>query len=468
MNVLLLAPPISAHPTGIYPRHPPLLLASVAGSLEAEGAQVRVLDAFAQDLSAEQAVERVARFSPDLVVILPNDVARETPPEITAIVADGIRRRVPAATVLVAAVGQPRWLMSLLGNTPALDGALCGDPEEPVLEAYRLLGRNLDWRLASGAMYRGMPPEDVHIHVTQDLDSLARPAWGLVGLKSYTVLAHRQRLGPEYPILASRGCFWNRCGFCQDLACVKSADYRVRLPESVVLEMAEAHRSLGASHFLFHDAVFPPQEAWLTEFADQLERRGLDITWFCMARADSVTPDGLKTMARAGCVNICFGLESGSDRMLSAMDKGHDLAQSRQAVQWARLAGIEVSATFILGFPGESAATARQTVEFAIELDIDYAQFMLVKWHQVPSHLLAQGTLYKDWDLTQFDYRGMLFVPHAVGTPERLKLLRTYAWLRFYARPAYLLGRARQIRNTAELRRYLSGAKTLLGAVLNR
>jgi anaerobic magnesium-protoporphyrin IX monomethyl ester cyclase len=468
MIAFLIAPPTSPHPAGVYPRHPPLLLASCAGALREAGATVHTVDAFAQDLPIHAVVSQVALLTPDLVVLLPNDVARETPAAVTAMLAGGLRRKLPEALLVAAGVGQPHWLAKLLKDVPQLDGAICGDPEEPLVAVHDLLAENGDWCTVPGAMTSSTSPVRFAGHICQELDSLPAPAWDLVQLNSYTVLAHRQRGGGEYPILASRGCFWDRCGFCQDLACVKSPVYRVRSPESVVSEMEKAIANFGASHFLFHDAVFPPRVEWLSRFSGLIIERGLKVTWFCMARADSVSPEGLKLMAQAGCINICFGLETGSPELLAAMDKGHDLEQSRWAVRQAQLAGLEVSATFILGYPGETPATARRTVEFAIDLDVDYAQFLLVKWHQVPDHLLDAGTLHEDWELTQFDYRGMLFVPSRIGTPERLKLLRSYAYLRFYSRPGYLAKQLRKVGGLSDLRRYVSGAKTLISAMLNR
>ena len=359
------------------------------------------------------------------------------------------------------------WLQNLVAAADYLDGAVLGDPEVGVLDVVAALQKGADWTDVASVLTRvgGHCPEAA---VVRNLDKLPVPAWDLVCLPDYVVLPHRRLRGLEYPLFASRGCYWNRCNFCQDLACVKSPAYRTRSPESVANEMALAVNDLGATHFLFHDAVFPTRVTWLRRFSAALDDMGFRGTWFCMARADNVSPEALALMRQAGCVNVCYGLETGDAGLLGRMDKGHGLDEARRAVRWSREAGLQVSATFIFGFPGETVNMASDTVEFAIELNVDYAQFLLVKWHQVPEAYLGEGEFIEEWELTQYDYRGMVFVPHAYGSLARLKLVRSYAYARFYLRPGFLLRTASRIRSMSELRRYLVGGATLFSAMLNR
>ncbi|MBM4353961.1 MAG: radical SAM protein [Deltaproteobacteria bacterium] len=460
MKVFLLSPPVSLQPLKLFPRHPPLLSAQLAAVLRSMGHRVQVLDAFLLRLGAEDVVRTLLAAAPDAVVVLPNDVARETPPEVAAGLAAAYRAAGGKAPMWVAGVGNGKWLRDLLDLAPGLSGALVGDPEPALPEL--LAGGETPGLILPGA---GTLPEP---GVVESLDALPLPAWDLFDLRSYVVLPHRRGRGLEYPLLASRGCWWNRCLFCQDLACVKSSRYRVRSPEHVVEEMEWAAKRFRARHFLFHDAVFPARREWLARFADELEQRRLEVTWFCMTRADAVDAEVLRAMRKAGCRNVCFGLESGDDDMLRRMDKGHDTTASLRAVQEARDAGLEVSATFVLGFPGETPRQAGRTAEFAASLGLDYAQFLLVKWHQVPRDLLSAGTLVEEWDLAQYDYRGMVFVPDSYGSLARLKLARTYAYVRFYLRPAYLLRTTTKLRSKGDIRRYLAGAATLARAMLNR
>jgi len=515
MIVALLASPISAETVPVFPRHPPLLLAGLAAVLGESGHRVVVCDAFLERLGVEAAARKAIAPSPDLVVLMPNDVARETPPDVTAALAGRIRE-LADVPVVVAGIGDVRFLSRLLDSCPALDAALVGDPEISVPAYIRACGQSAPRggeprggrsRFASGAAggaaanapvppaplhagscpaaerkseqagssaHSGVPglllggsPAPVRPAVVRDLDSLPEPAWDLVDLRRYVVLPHRGGRA-SHPILASRGCWWSRCAFCQDLACVKSPDYRVRSPQSVAREMAGAVREKGAEHFLFHDAVFPTRKEWVEELEGRLSDLGVRASWFCMARADAVKPDVLAAMKRCGATGVAYGLESGSEEMLRRMNKGHDLAAGEAAVRWTKEAGLDAVATFIFGFPGETVEMARQTVEHSLRLPLDIAQFLLVKWHQVPEGMLSEGDLVEDWDLSQFDYRGMVFVPRAYRTVGNLKLMRSYAYARFYLRPAFLARTLARVRSAEELRRYVRGGMTLISAMLNR
>lgn len=461
-------PPIAKKSVGVFPRHPPLLAAQLAGELRRAGHHVQVLDAFAADLGVEETSARLAAEETGLVILMPNDVARETPREVTLLIAREYRRAGGSALVIVAGVGAEGWLRSLCRDAPQVDAGVLGDPELSVVAIADLLEAGKDWRVVPGAMGRWNNFTAIQAAVVEDLDVLGLPAWDLVGLARYVVLPHRKGNGIEYPILASRGCPWNKCEFCQDLACVKSPLFRVRSPESVVKEMKDAGKRFGARHFLFHDATFPTDRDWLERFVHALSDAGVVATWFCMTRADLVDAEKLALMRKAGCVNVCFGLESGSEEMLALMNKGHGLEASRNAVKLAKGAGLEVSATFVFGFPGETVEMARRTIELAVELRLDYAQFLLVKWHQVPTRFLGMGHMHEEWDLSQYDYRGMVFVPESYRTIGRLKFVRSYAYARFYLRPAYLLKAVSKIRSWNDVKRQVLGGYTLLHALLNR
>jgi len=469
MKVVIIAPPVSDSGVSIFPRHPPLLAALLAASVRQTGAEVAVLDAFLENLSVDDSLERIDVEHPDLVVLMPNDVARETPAALTAEICRRYRRKGGKAVLLAAGVGSSAWMTGLVRDAPYLDGAVAGDPEEAVSAiVLSMLEGSGDWRDLPYVISRSLPGKPPAEAVVEDLDRLPYPAWDLIPPGDYVVLPHRRLRGVEYPILASRGCYWNRCRFCQDLACVKSSLYRIRSPEAVVAEMRAAVLRHDSKHFLFHDAVFPTRKDWMERFAACLSSSGLDCTWFCMARADSVSPEVLALMKSAGCTNVCYGLETGSEELLLRMDKGHSLEDSRVAVRWTREAGMDVSATFIFGFPGETIEMAARTVDFALGLNIDYAQFLLVKWHQAPEHEPEEGTLMDEWELTQYDYRGMVFVPRAYGSLSRLKFVRSYAYARFYLRPGYLLRTAARVRSVSELKRYALGGLTLISAMLNR
>src|SRR3989338_478018 len=110
-----------------------------------------------------------------------------------------------------------------------------------------------------------------------------------------------------------------------------------------------------------------------------MEKEG--IIWSCYTRLDLIDENMLKAMKKAGCWNIFFGIESGSQKVLDIITKKMTVDQMRKAVNLVKKSGIEIRGSFVLGLPGETPELGRQTIDFAIELDPDYAQFTLATPH---------------------------------------------------------------------------------------
>jgi radical SAM superfamily enzyme YgiQ (UPF0313 family) len=120
----------------------------------------------------------------------------------------------------------------------------------------------------------------------------------------------------------------------------------------------------GVRHVLFVDDLFLASRLRTTELCNLILENKLDMTWSCAARVDTVKPDLLDLMKRAGCWQISFGLETGSDEMLRKMDKSARVEKSEQAVGWTAEAGIRVKGLFMLGYPGETPHSIELTKEF--------------------------------------------------------------------------------------------------------
>ncbi len=154
---------------------------------------------------------------------------------------------------------------------------------------------------------------------------------------------------------------------------------RFRQPEAVVDEMAGL-RGLGFRRIRIEDDLFTFQRARTLEICRAIDRRGLDVRWRAYARVDTVDPEMLGWMRRAGCERILFGAESGSREILKGIRKGIRPDQTRRAVDMARDAGIGVLASFILGLPGETPQTLRETLDFARSLRVPYSLNLLTPY----------------------------------------------------------------------------------------
>src|SRR4030065_2155543 len=119
-----------------------------------------------------------------------------------------------------------------------------------------------------------------------------------------------------------------------------------------------------AGPICFVDALFAASRLRVTELCQLLIESGLNFTWSCTSRVDTIKPDTLELMKKAGCWEISFGLETGSDVLLKKMDKAAEVEKSEQAVNWTAAAGIRTKGLFMLGYPGETRETVELTKAF--------------------------------------------------------------------------------------------------------
>lgn len=180
----------------------------------------------------------------------------------------------------------------------------------------------------------------------------------------FAALPLEHYLAPE-PLVCltpTRGCYYNRCAFC-DYAFTKLAPYHARSPKLVAEDVERITASTGARFFCFESDVIRPED--LRQLAAALLGRGLDIRWHGVARFDAgLTGELLGFLRRSGCVRLYLGLESGSARVLRAMRKDIDLECASRILRACHEAGIAVEVGVIVGFPTERPEEAEETVRF--------------------------------------------------------------------------------------------------------
>ncbi len=197
------------------------------------------------------------------------------------------------------------------------------------------------------------------------------PAWDLVALDGYSLPLVDKR----YVIVeTSRGCPYT-CDFC--VAPIHQGHkFRERSAKSLVDEIERSYRELGVEFFyLWGDTVTLNVKSF-TAFCDELIARNLPIQWFGNARADNLTdPAFVHRLKRAGCWMLALGIESESDEVRKDMVKRLEREKIQAAFRNMRAAGIRSFAFFIFGYPGETPETMDHTIDYAIRLDPDFANF---------------------------------------------------------------------------------------------
>ncbi len=185
----------------------------------------------------------------------------------------------------------------------------------------------------------------------QDLDGLPFPAWDLVDLRRYRETWIARHGYYSMNLVTTRGCPFS-CNWCAKP--IYGQRYVARSPENVVEEMVELKRKYGPDHLWIADDIFGLKPGWIERFAELVTTREAVIPFKCLLRADLVTDRVVTALAAAHCKTVWIGAESGSQRILDAMDKGLRVGQIYDAARLLHEAGIEVGFFLQFGYPGET------------------------------------------------------------------------------------------------------------------
>lgn len=303
-----------------------------------------------------------------------------------------------------------------------------------------------------------------------DLDSLPFPERTLLGDKAHYIPPPGQyKRKPVTILITSRGCD-RKCIFCSQID--KERKYgkrgiRFRGVDNVLKEI-ELCLAQGYKEIKFIDDSFAADYDRAMQICQEIIRRKLDFTWFASACINQVDKPLLQAMKDAGCWAILYGVDSGVQKTLNSLRKATTLDMIRRDIKWTKEVGIRVSTPFIFGAPGETFEDGLKTIDFAIELDADLANFhSLTPFPGTPlfDNLERYGTVSEN--LADRTYQSAAFTPHTMSRDEILKL-RQIAFRRFYTRPKFLFRRLLQMRNLNDLRVNLKGIQSLLSILLTK
>lgn len=230
---------------------------------------------------------------------------------------------------------------------------------EPELEGVK----GLVWRRGAEIVVN-----DVRSFI-RDLNDLPMPMHELLPLKKYRMPLIR---GPFTFIMTSRGCPAG-CTYC-----IKHVSYqygvRLRSPEKIMEELWQL-KSLGIHNIHMYADLFTVSRDQVVELCELMIAEDIQIKWTCNSRVDYVDEEMLQLMGEAGCWFISWGIESGNAQILKHVHKGISPDKAERALRWARQAGIKNWGYFIIGLPGETEETIRETINFAKKLPLDIALF---------------------------------------------------------------------------------------------
>jgi radical SAM superfamily enzyme YgiQ (UPF0313 family) len=250
------------------------------------------------------------------------------------------------------------------------DSVLIGEVETTLVELAegrpRASIRGLAYRDATrdaDSVQRNAPRE-----FCADLAVLPAPAWDLIDMHQY----HQAWKGAHgyfsLNMVSSRGCPY-RCNWCAKP--IYGNSYRVRPPSSVASEMLHLKTQFQPDHIWFADDIFALSPKWTLAFADAVESLGAQVPFKMQSRCDLMTRDTVQALRRSGCAEVWMGAESGSQRILDAMDKGTRVGDIYRARENLRSHGIRAGFFLQFGYPGETWREIEETIRMVRETQPD-------------------------------------------------------------------------------------------------
>jgi len=445
-------PPFVRHSDSTQ-RLPPLGLLYIASYLKAHTHhEISVLDPNIENLNYDEIEKKIREYKPDICGITAYTFNFLDTIEIAYRV-----KKVNQNTLVV--IGGPHAFIYPAQTVvlPYIDVVVQGEGEEVMTELVDAISQGKPLENIKGIYFK--KHEKIYFTgvrgLIKDLDALPYPARKLLPLKTYKFVTDISKYSTT--MISSRGCKY-KCIFCD----VPFHSIRARSPENVVGEMSEC-AEMGYKDINFYDDNFNFSEERVENICKEIMNRNIKIQFSIRARVDKINTKMLNFLYHAGCRRINFGIESGDDPTLKYLKKGITIDMVRRAVKLTKDAGIQVGAYFILAIPNQPKEVSLRTIDFAIALDPDYAQFMYM--------VLLPGTeLYKNClengDINDF-YLNFAKQPIATNYKayfnkvipfEEAKDLVKLAYRRFYLRPTYILRQMQNIHSLTELiRKSLAG-----------
>ncbi len=350
---------------GVSPTFPHLGIAYLAAMLENNGVDVRLFDD-GSGKPREELFSLIDGFKPDLIGITIFTLSRPFAYELI----DAIKGKT-STPIVVGGAHVSTVKAAALEETKA-DYAVKYEGEYPLLELLNELKsatphfeavKNLIWRKAGGIVENPDRP------LLTDLDSLPFPQFGLYDIKEHPSYGRK-----IVPLITSRGCPFE-CNFCS-VKLYMGRGFRKRSAQNVFEEIKYQYDK-GYHQFDFNDDCFTLDKKRAEEILDLIIASGMKIgfQFYNGLRVDTVDPNLLRKLKKAGCFYISYGCESGNEEILKKIKKGVTLGQVRDAIKWTNDAGIANSVNFIIGHRDETYQTAMDSINFARSLPNNFVNF---------------------------------------------------------------------------------------------
>jgi anaerobic magnesium-protoporphyrin IX monomethyl ester cyclase len=419
---------------------PPLGLLSLAAYLRDKGHRVFLIDALNRGISPDEVVERVKQVDPDFVGITAT----------TSFIASAhhcaqkIKTHCPKVTTIIGGAHLSALPIQTIEEFPAFDLGVVGEGEETLLELLEDSGSN--YQAIDGIVFRdqGQPVMTGKRAQIRELDQLPFPALDLLdGFPDlYQPTPNNYLKKPVVSLVTSRGCPFS-CTFCDQSV----FGHRVRAfsPQYVVRMIQFYQEQYGIQEVSFYDDLFTFNKQRLIDFVNELARTGVQVTWSCESRIDTVTDDSLRIMKESGCWQISYGIETGSQKILDYFNKRITVPDIEKAVRLTHQWGMRIRAYLIVGSPPEDQESIEETKALIRRLPLDdlhISFFAPIPGSKAFKDIIGNQIVpWKDMDLYRVGY-----TPPGISAEELQEAVKGI-YRQFYLQPRILFHYARMLLN---------------------
>ncbi len=432
---------------------PPLGLAYIASFLRQNKINVSILDAEALNLTFKDLKNIFEKDKPDLIGITCMTSTFQNSLNVAKL-AKKFNAKVVLGGPHISAF--PKESVSF----NFIDFAICGDGEESFFRLIKELekkNKRFNFKRIPGLIYK----EKGNIiqngfAVVHDLDKLPFPALDILPMHKYFSVMNDS---PFITIMSSRGCPY-QCGFCFKQPVDRFI--RMRSPKNVVDEIEHWISLFKIKEVMFYDDTLTLKRDHIEGICDEIIKRDIKIKWEGPTRVDCIDEKLLIKMKKAGCNKLRYGVESGDPGILKLMRKGTDLELIKKVFRLSRKVGIKTFAYFIIGYYSETPETMKNTINFAISLDPDWAMYTIATPYP-KTHLFElaskAGIIEDDYWLKVAKGESAGRMPYLVKDAEKWA---KKAYFQFYFRPIIIFRRIKDLNSLNTFKKYFSGALSIL------
>lgn len=419
----------------------PLGLAYLASYVEQKGFHPKILDNSIQLMSRNRFKDYLLKTKPSLV-----GFTSSTSTFLQVIDFASAVKEYDSRIKVIVGGPHPSALPEDVLGYDSVDIVVKGEGEETILELLNsLLREDADLSDIKGISYRegrqirnNSPRE-----LIGDIDILPFPAYHLLPMSRYRHSPFRRvTTGRSASIITSRGCAYN-CTFCSNS--VFGTGVRYRSPENVLDEIKSLVKNYSVGEIIFRDDAFTCDIERAKAIARGIKAIGKDIKWSCFSRVNHASEELFELFYKAGCREICFGIESANQAVLDKAKKQISVSDTLKAINLCRKYKISSLCSVIIGLPGDTETTVTEGIRFFSKANPDYIVFCVLV--PMPGSELfktaQQNNLVDCRNLTHTDYvkifssalppLSMCDIPR-----ERIVELQKQAFREFYLRPGYI------------------------------